>query len=83
MIGRTISHYRVLSPLGSGGMGVVYEAEDTRLGRHVALKLLSPELCCDAQAMDRFLREARIVSSLSHPHAPCLQPRPFPTVDEQ
>ena len=68
MIGRTISHYRVLSPLGSGGMGVVYEAEDTRLGRHVALKLLSPELCSDAQAMERFLREARIVSSMSHPH---------------
>src|SRR6266540_5608300 len=68
MIGRTISHYKVLSPLGSGGMGVVYEAEDTRLGRHVALKLLSAEACCDPQAMDRFLREARIVSSLSHPH---------------
>ena len=68
MIGRTISHYRILSELGSGGMGVVYEAEDTRLGRHVALKLLSAEACCDLQAMDRFLREARIVSSLSHPH---------------
>jgi tetratricopeptide (TPR) repeat protein/tRNA A-37 threonylcarbamoyl transferase component Bud32 len=68
MVGRTISHYRILSPLGSGGMGVVYEAEDTRLGRHVALKLLSPELCSDAQAMERFLREARIVSSMSHPH---------------
>jgi eukaryotic-like serine/threonine-protein kinase len=68
MIDETISHYRVLSQLGSGGMGVVYEAEDTRLGRHVALKLLSPEACCDRVAMERFLREARIVSSLSHPH---------------
>jgi tetratricopeptide (TPR) repeat protein len=68
VIGQTISHYRVISQLGSGGMGVVYEAEDTRLGRHVALKLLAPEACCDPAAMDRFLREARIVSSLSHPH---------------
>lgn len=68
MIGQTISHYRVISQLGSGGMGVVYEAEDTRLGRHVALKLLAPEACCDPAAMERFLREARIVSSLSHPH---------------
>ncbi len=68
MIGRTISHYRVVSELGSGGMGVVYEAEDTRLGRHVALKLLPADMGRDPQAMDRFLREARIVSSLSHPH---------------
>ncbi len=68
MIGRTISHYRILSELGSGGMGVVYEAEDTRLGRRIALKLLSPEACCDPPSMDRFLREARIISSLSHPH---------------
>jgi tetratricopeptide (TPR) repeat protein len=68
MIGRTISHYQVLSQLGSGGMGVVYEAEDTRLGRHVAIKLLSPEACCEPAAMERFLREARIVSALTHPH---------------
>jgi tetratricopeptide (TPR) repeat protein len=68
MIGRTLSHYRIISQLGHGGMGVVYEAEDTRLGRHVAVKLLPAEACCDPQAMDRFLREARIVSSLSHPH---------------
>jgi tetratricopeptide (TPR) repeat protein len=68
VIARTISHYKVLSPLGRGGMGEVYEAEDTRLGRHVALKLLPPEACCVPDALDRFLREARIVSSLSHPH---------------
>jgi serine/threonine protein kinase/tetratricopeptide (TPR) repeat protein len=68
MTGRTISHYKIVSQLGSGGMGVVYEAEDLRLGRHVAIKFLSPEACCDQAAMDRFLREARIVSALTHPH---------------
>ena len=62
MIGRTISHYRILAPLGSGGMGVVYEAEDTRLGRHVAVKLLPPETDRDPATVDRFMREARIVS---------------------
>lgn len=69
MIGQTVSHYRILSQLGSGGMGVVYEAEDTRLGRHVAIKFLPADTTNQpAEAIDRFLREARIVSSLSHPH---------------
>ncbi|MDP2055855.1 MAG: serine/threonine-protein kinase [Acidobacteriota bacterium] len=68
MIGETISHYRVLSRLGAGGMGVVYEAEDTRLGRKVAIKFLPDEANSNAEAVQRFLREARVVSSLNHPH---------------
>src|SRR5207302_7934242 len=68
MIGTTISHYRVLQQLGSGGMGIVYQAEDLILGRHVALKLLRPGPEVNREAVERFQREARAASSLNHPN---------------